>query len=452
LRARIHFASSTDGSLQRAFIDALANAGVTSAQNDAPPSIVFFTGVTAEFLALLWEASSGGAERVLAIAAGDSDLQHTAWQALKAGATDVLSWDHSSNPALDVAARLERWQAVDELVQSPVLRNTLVGQGPRWIKHLRRIIELGRFTDSDILILGEPGTGKELVARVIHQLDSRPDKGPLIVLDCATVVPELSGSEFFGHERGAFTGALHAREGAFELANGGTLFLDEVGELPLPIQGQLLRAVQERMFKHVGGNTWQSSKFRLICATNRDLLESVKRGEFRDDLYYRIASSIVRLPPLRERTDEILELARYFIQQASKRPETPELDPAVSAYLVHREYSGNVRELRHLISRMMDNHIGSGPITPGDVPEDDRPQDESDWSCWRDARFEAAILRALSAGMGLKDIGRAAEETAIALAVNQANGSLQRAASTLRVTDRALQMRRAVAGRAQRAS
>src|SRR5678816_1272096 len=142
----------------------------------------------------------------------------------------------------------------------------------------------------DRLIAGESGTGKELVARLIHALDRREPKGPFVVLDCTTVSPELAGSEFFGHERGAFTTAVTAREGAFAMADGGTLFLDEVGELPLTLQAELLRVIQERVYKRVGSNIWKQVNFRLICATNRNLLEEEARGAFRRDFYYRLAA------------------------------------------------------------------------------------------------------------------------------------------------------------------
>src|SRR5262249_683962 len=149
--------------------------------------------------------------------------------------------------------------------------------------------------------IGESGTGKELIARLIHDLDSRPGKPPLVVVDCTTIVPGLSGSEFFGHERGAFTGAINTRDGAFALANGGTLFLDEIGELPQPMQAELLRVIQERKYKRVGSNAWQHTDFRLVSATNMDLESGVAKGAFRGDLYYRIAGWVCRTPPLRER-------------------------------------------------------------------------------------------------------------------------------------------------------
>ena len=165
-----------------------------------------------------------------------------AWRLLREGVADVVAWDGPDA----VRARIDRWQTVDELVASPLVAEHLVGSSPAWRSVLRDVAEIAYFSDVDVLITGESGTGKELTAQLIHTLD-RPGKGDLVVVDCTTIVPSLSGSEFFGHERGAFTGAVSARDGAFALADGGTLFLDEVGELPLALQAELLRAVQEAL-------------------------------------------------------------------------------------------------------------------------------------------------------------------------------------------------------------
>ena len=225
-----------------------------------------------------------------------------AWDLVHAGASDVVSWHEAADPVGEVAARLQRWRLVDELTASPEVTRTLVGRSLAWQSVMREVVEVARFTDASVLITGESGTGKELVARLIHDLDGRPGKKDFVILDCTTVVPSLSGSEFFGHERGAFTGAIAPRAGAFELADGGTLFLDEVGELPLPLQAELLRAVQERTFKRVGSNVWRQANFRLLCATNRNLIQEQEEGRFRADFYYRIAGWTVRLPSLRDPT------------------------------------------------------------------------------------------------------------------------------------------------------
>lgn len=319
----------------------------------------------------------------------------------------------------------------------------MIGESQALKAILRQIVEVAHFTDASVLVLGESGTGKELLANLTHTLDPRPDKGDLVILDCTTIVPELSGSEFFGHERGAFTSATTSRDGVFALANGGTLFLDEVGELPLTLQTQLLRVIQEHTFKRVGGNAWQRTSFRLVCATNRDLWAQVQQGEFRADLYYRIASNICHLPPLRERPEDIFPLANYFLKESYSDQNPPALDTPVQEYLLRREYPGNVRDLKQVIARMLCRYAGEGAITVGCIPPDDRPIWTESWKEWRDTGFERAIRVALNRGIGLKVISRHTEETAIRIAVDEASGNLQRAARRLGVTDRALQMRRA---------
>jgi transcriptional regulator with GAF, ATPase, and Fis domain len=294
-----------------------------------------------------------------------------------------------------------------------------------------------------VLITGESGTGKELVSRLIHTLDPGVERRELVILDCTTIVPELIGSELFGHERGAFTGATGARDGAFALSDHGTLFLDEIGELPLSLQPQLLRVIQERTFKRIGGNHWSSTHFRLVCATHRDFAAEIGAGRFRADLYYRIATCKLALPPLRERRQDIGPLAEHFFRELSPTGAAPELTPAVRELLEQREYPGNVRELRQLVARIAARHVGTGPVSVGDVPEDERPDVDVAGTRWQTVEFEAAIQRALALGAPLKDLSHYLSETAVRLAVDEEQGNLQRAARRLGVTDRALQMRRA---------
>jgi transcriptional regulator with GAF, ATPase, and Fis domain len=428
-------------------LDALKQAGIDLYEADpsAPEGqgVLFFDRITAQLCDFLGGASRHGLGRVLAIALHRAALSNRGvWRLLQAGASDVFAWDHSADPAQEVVARFMRWREVDEIVQSPLVNGNLAGRSPAWIRILRQIVEVARFTNASILITGESGTGKELVARLIHTLDARPHKQNLVVSDCTTIVPELSGSEFFGHERGAFTGAVGARDGAFALADGGTLFLDEVGELPLNLQAELLRVVQERTYKRVGSNTWQKTDFRLVCATNRDLIEEQASGRFRRDFYYRIAGWIGRLPPLRERREDIPLLTRYFIEQL--RPDAPpELDDVVLEYLLMRDYPGNVRDLKQLITRIVQRHVGPGPITAGDIPEDERPREDHEMKVWCDGDLEGVVRLAVTSGAGLKEIERAAGELAERIVIEEENGNLQRAAARLGVTDRALQMRRA---------
>jgi transcriptional regulator with GAF, ATPase, and Fis domain len=251
----------------------------------------------------------------------------------------------------------------------------------------------------------------------------------------------LAGSEFFGHERGAFTGAAFAREGAFALADGGTLFVDEVGELPLPLQAQLLRVIQEKTYKPVGSNLWKRTNFRLVAATNRDLEAEQRAGGFRSDFFHRLASNRCHLPPLRERCEDIVPLAAWFLREELGRE--VELDPVVQRYLVEREYPGNVRQLRQLMARIAARYAGEGPVTAGVIPDSERLPEHTQDPPWNDVGFEQAIRRAVLCGVHLKDIGRSAEELAEQAALEGEGGNVQRAARRLGVTDRALQMRRA---------
>jgi transcriptional regulator with GAF, ATPase, and Fis domain len=408
------------------------------------PGVVFFDSVSSDLREFLRAASGDGCGRVLGIATEARGVEdEAAWELLETGASDVLAWNRSSAPAAQVAARLERWRAVDRLVDSPLVQTNLLGDARAWRAVLRQVVEIAHFTDSPVLILGESGTGKELLARLIHGLDRREQKRGLVVLDCTTVVPELAGSEFFGHERGAFTGATAAREGAFALADGGTLFLDEIGDLPLTQQAQLLRAVQERTYKPVGSNLWRSTRFRLVCATHRRLAEDLAAGTFRADLYYRIGAVVCHVPPLRERPEDILLLFRHFVSEFSGRDELTEIDEPVRQLLLRRSYPGNVRELQQLARRTACRHVGTGPVSVGDIPDDERPTGKE--RAAQQLSLEFAIREELARGAGLKAISRAAAEAAIRLALGEANGNLQLAARRLGVTDRALQMRRAAA-------
>ena len=236
---------------------------------------------------------------------------------------------------------------------------------------MRDVVEVGFFSDVNVLLCGESGTGKELAAQLIHSLDQRPGKAELVVVDCTTIIPSLSGSELFGHERGAFTGAVAPRDGAFALADGGTLFLDEVGELPLALQAELLRVVQDGAYKRVGSNRWQRSGFRLVCATNRDLSAECEAGRFRTDLFFRLAAATIRMPALRERPQDILCLAERFL--AGRDGAAPALSAPVRELLQARGYPGNVRDLKQLMARIGLRHVGPGPVTVGDVPPQSAP-------------------------------------------------------------------------------
>jgi transcriptional regulator with GAF, ATPase, and Fis domain len=395
--------------------------------------------VDATVLAQLRALAARGA--VLAVATG-ANTGSTAdmWELLAAGAADVVCWQEPAAAAAAIAARLARWDAVQALVDSDTVRRTLVGASSVWRSLVRSVAEIAAFTDSPVLITGETGTGKDLLAQMIHKLDR--NHGRFIVLDCTTLSPELAGSELFGHERGAFTGATAPRDGAFALADGGVLFLDEVGELPLPLQAQLLRVIQEQAFKRVGSNHWQRTHFRLLCATNRDLEQEVAQGRFRADLFYRIAAWCCRTPPLRERHEDVLPLVHHFLAQLAAPAPAPPLDPAVREYFIARDYPGNVRELRQVVTRLWHRHTGPGPLTIGAVPPDERPAARTTLMSWPDRGFEQAIRAAVELGIPLARITQGAGDLAIQLVLQQEDDNNQRAAARLGVTDRALQIRR----------
>jgi transcriptional regulator with GAF, ATPase, and Fis domain len=323
------------------------------------------------------------------------------------------------------------------------------------------LVVAARFGQTPILIQGETGTGKELAARVAHAVSSQ--RGNLVVVDCTTIVPTLMGSELFGHERGAFTGAVSVRTGACSGADQGSLFLDEVGELPLELQPELLRVVQEGTYKRVGGDRWLHSKFRLICATNRDLAREVSAGSFRTDLYHRIAASVVTMPPLRDRLEDILCLFARFCREATGARTDPEVDPAVQDVLLRRSYPGNLRDLRQLAFRIAARHVGPGAITPGDLPREDRPraghptghpfdggpaadQDRNTYDGGPAGAADplaTAVAWAVDAGLGLREIKERAAEAAVAVAVERSGGNVHSAATMLGLTDRAVQQRQA---------
>lgn len=220
------------------------------------------------------------------------------------------------------------------------------------LQHVLRQVELVAPTDAAVLITGESGTGKELVARAIHDRSPRKDRA-LIKVNCSAVPDTLFESEFFGHVKGAFTGALADRPGRFEMADHGTLFLDEIGEVPLPMQAKLLRVLQEGEFERVGETRTRQVDVRILAATNRDLKQDVEAGRFRQDLYYRLSVFPLHIPPLRERRDDIPKLAAHFLAQSAKRMNrrSPRLTQAAVSQLTGHSWPGNVRELQNVVER-----------------------------------------------------------------------------------------------------
>jgi formate hydrogenlyase transcriptional activator len=223
-------------------------------------------------------------------------------------------------------------------------------------------------TGATVLIQGETGTGKELIAAALHECSDRAN-GPFVKVNCAAIPAGLLESELFGHERGAYTGALTRSMGRFERANKGTLFLDEIGDIPLELQPKLLRVLQEKQFERLGGTTTIRSDVRVICATHRDLVEMVDNGEFRPDLFYRLSVFPVELPPLRERPEDIPLLVRHFAMSYADRMQRPitAIADEFMAALTRHSWPGNVRELQNFIERSV--ILSTGAVLTGSLPE-----------------------------------------------------------------------------------
>ncbi len=249
--------------------------------------------------------------------------------------------------------------------------STLIGASPAMRQVHQLIPRMGR-ARFPVLILGETGTGKEVVARAVHNIEAR---GPFVIVDCSSLVGPLMESELFGYAKGAFTGAHNQKLGLLDAANGGTAFFDEIGELPLEMQMKLLRVLQEKEFRAVGAIAQRQSNFRLVAATNRDLLQEVKANRFRQDLYYRLNVMRMRLPPLRERLEDIPALVTFFLERyGNGHKASTEVLVALQEY----EWPGNIRELEHTIQRMV--AMNSGPwLTPIDLPRSMIKKDQDDF-------------------------------------------------------------------------
>jgi len=300
---------------------------------------------------------SPGLPVIVLSAQGSVDVAVTT---LKLGAADYFSkpidfprLEVAIKNALKLASLSLEVENLRESVGTRLHFDNIVSQSGE-MQEVFKLINKVKQIDIGVLLLGESGTGKELVARAIHFNSNRKD-GPFIVVNCASIPHDLLESELFGHERGAFTGAIQRRIGKFEQAIGGTIFLDEIGELDLSLQAKLLRVIQEKQFDRVGGSELIKTDARLICATHRNLWEEVKQKNFREDLYYRISSFPVILPPLRQRKSDILLLADHFLKKNSEELGKPKIRFSHKALdlLYNYPWPGNIRELENVIQRGM---------------------------------------------------------------------------------------------------
>jgi two-component system, NtrC family, response regulator AtoC len=310
-----------------------------------------------------------------------------------------------------------------EAVGKPVHFDSIVSDNGA-MQEVFKLVQKVKDNDICVLVLGESGTGKELIAQAIHYNGNRKDK-PFVVVNCASIPHDLLESELFGHERGSFTGAHQRRIGKFEQAIGGTLFLDEIGELDLSLQSKLLRVIQTKQFERVGGNETLTTDVRLVSATNRDLVKAVAQKQFREDLYFRLATFPILLPPLRDRRSDILLLAEHFLKKFSVEVSKPGIGFSKKALKLLYEYAwpGNVRELENAIQRAI--LMADGPT----ITEKDLPLAVVTFG----SREEATVSSPLSLGVEhIRPLEKVKEEI-IRLALKTTEGNIVDAARRLKI-------------------
>jgi len=354
----------------------------------------------------------------------------TAVQALKLGAFDFVSKPvdlqilrNLVNGALKLASFPERDRRS---------RDTLLGDSAIMQTIRSTIAKLAR-SQAPVYISGESGTGKELVARLIHSKGPR-NESPFVPVNCGAIPSELMESEFFGHKKGSFTGAVSDKEGLFQAANGGTLFLDEVAELPLHMQVKLLRVIQEKAVRPVGEQKETPVDVRVLSATHKDLARLVESGDFRQDLYYRINVIELKVPSLRQRREDIPQLAQHVLEKLAREQNiaTPQLGPVAVETLQRYSFPGNVRELENILERALTLSDGR-EIQPDDLalPEADTPSTEG----------ETALLPEPPEGVQLEDYLENIERAAILKALEQTDNNKTAAAKVLGITFRAMRYR-----------
>jgi two-component system, NtrC family, response regulator AtoC len=363
--------------------------------------------------------------------------RETALEAVRRGAYDYFTKPFRLDEmeiivrrALEKKRMLAELEQLREQVAASTRRGRIVGSS-RPLEEILRLIDRVGPTDSTVLVLGESGTGKELIAEAIHENSNRRTK-PFVKLNCAAIPEALLESELFGHEKGAFTGAVTRKPGKFEVADGGTLLLDEIGDMTLSTQAKILRALQERELQRVGGTQTIRVDVRIIASTNKDLERAVKEGTFRDDLYFRLNVVTLQVPPLRDRREEIPQLADHFLAEANTRlnRSITRLAPDTLAALMAYGWPGNIRELRNMIER-------AAVINDGDVlalssfPPPIRPAEAADAATGQ-GRWDA------SQNLSLDEKVAQLERAFVIDALTRAGGVQAAAARLLGVTERSV--------------
>ena len=389
---------------------------------------------------------------IVIIITGYSDIK-TAVDVIKAGAFDYITKPLIPEEVLNVIGRAlqQAGSAEPNGAAAPATANTaprkpgkpssddefLVGQAPA-TKELYRQVELVAPTNYSIILYGESGTGKEVIARTIHQFSARKDK-PFIAMDCGTLSKELAGSELFGHVKGAFTGALNDKEGHFELANGGTLFLDEVANLSYEIQAALLRVIQERKFKRVGGVKEMDVDVRIIVASNENLQESYRKGRFREDLFHRFNEFSIVLPAFRYRKEDIPLFADFFLTKANKElnKEVDGFDNEVMQIFLNYPWPGNLREFRNVIRRaalLTASGSVSSRVLPPEIVDNQSFVQHTDHPAIHHQQAGPIVHKELD----LKNAAAQAEYDTIMSVLKQVNYNKSRAAEILKIDRKTL--------------
>ena len=366
----------------------------------------------------------------------------TAVEAMNAGAYDYVPKPFDKDELLQTIAKALDLRTVErekEILDSQLKENLhfglLVGSSPA-MQHIYKLVQQVANTKTSVLITGESGTGKELIAQAIHQESDRSQQ-PFVVINCGGIPETLMESELFGHKKGSFTGATNDKKGLFETAHKGTLFLDEIGEISLPIQVKLLRAVQERVFKPVGGNEDISVDIRIVSATNKNLEKEIIGGNFREDLFYRLNVIEIRVPPLRERKADLRTLAQYFLEKYSREmgKEITKFSSYAIDLLNKYDFPGNIRELENLLERSVALST-TNIILPDSLA---LSLHKRRWiEGFKDRRFD---LDAVSRGVALDSILEEIERGYLQKALDCSNGSKNKAAELLDISFRSLRYR-----------
>jgi DNA-binding NtrC family response regulator len=318
-------------------------------------------------LEVLDKLNEMGVESAIVMISGHGDI-NTAVECIKKGAFDFIQKPLDLNRILiTIKNATEKVHLVKETktLKKKVYGQEMVGESEP-IRHIKDMIEKVAPTDARVLVIGSNGTGKELVARNLHQ-KSRRSTMPYVEVNCAAIPSELIESELFGHEKGSFTSAIKQHKGKFEQADGGTLFLDEIGDMSLAAQAKVLRVLQERKLSRVGSDKDITVDVRVVAATNKNLKDEIAKGTFREDLYHRLSVIVINVPTLNERCDDIPLLVEYFINQicAETGMLKRKVDPDAMRLLVEKNWTGNIRELRNVVERLL--ILAGDRITASDV-------------------------------------------------------------------------------------